>query len=87
VVIDHSKLPVPSKVRAWTSEQFVSALQHDQSCSAFNIHLRQLLHVAFKIASEMGPRYTSALNIFEDSVGAAVTGNLFKRHINPLFIG
>jgi tagaturonate epimerase len=87
VVIDRSKLPVPSQVRTWTSDQFVSALQHDQSCSAFNIHLRQLLHVAFKIASEMGPRYTSALNIFEDSVGAAVTGNLFKRHINPLFIG
>lgn len=87
VVIDQSKLPAPSQVAQWTSEQFVSALQHDQSCPAFNIHLRQMLHVAFKIASEMGTRYVSALKTFEDSVSTAVTGNIFKRHIEPLFIG
>jgi hypothetical protein len=46
-----------------------------------------MLHVAFKVASEMGARYTSALKTFEDSVGTAVTGNIFKRHIKPLFIG
>jgi hypothetical protein len=87
VEIDRSKLPAPSEVAKWTSEQFVSALQHDQKNPAFNIHLRQMLHVAFKIASEMGTRYTSALKTFEDSVDTAVTGNIFKRHIKPLFIG
>ena len=87
VEIDRSKLPAPSQVAQWTSDQFVSALRHDQSSPAFNIHLRQMLHVAFKVASEMGARYTSALKTFEDSVGTAVTGNIFKRHIKPLFIG
>jgi tagaturonate epimerase len=87
VEIDISKLPQPSEVNSWTSQQFVSALRHEQKNPTFNIHLRQMLHVAFKIASEMGLRYTSALKTFESSVGAAVTGNIYQRHIQPLFIG
>jgi hypothetical protein len=87
VEIDNSKLPQPSQVNGWTSEQFVSALQHDQKNPAFNIHLRQMLHVAFKIAAEMGTRYTSALKTYETSVSASVTGNILNRHLKPLFIG
>jgi hypothetical protein len=87
VEIDNSKLPQPSQVNSWTSQQFVSALQHDQKNPAFNIHLRQLLHVAFKIAAEMGARYTSALDKYEASVSASVTGNILNRHLKPLFIG
>ena len=79
-------LPLPSQVNTWSSQQFVSALRHDQKNPAFNIDLRQMLHVAFKIAAEMGPRYTSALTTFHDSVSAAVTGNLYERHIKPLFL-
>jgi tagaturonate epimerase len=87
VEIDSSKLPLPSQVSSWSSQQFVSALQHNQQNPEFNIHLRQMLHVAFKIASEMGPRYTSALKTFEHSVSAAVTGNIYNRHVKPLFLG
>ena len=87
VEIDISKLPVPSLVSNWSSEQFISALRHDQQNPGFNVHLRQMLHVAFKVAAEMGPRYTSALKTFETSVSAAVTGNIYQRHISPLFIG
>ena len=87
VEIDNSKLPQPLQVSSWTSQQFVSALQHDQKNPAFNIHLRQLLHVAFKIAAEMGARYTSALDKYEASVSASVTGNILNRHLKPLFIG
>lgn len=86
VEIDNSKLPQPSQVSSWTSQQFVSALQHDQKNPAFNIHLRQMLHVAFKIAAEMGTRYTSALDKYETSVSASVTGNILNRHLKPLFI-
>lgn len=86
VEIDNSKLPQPSQVSNWTSQQFVSALQHDQKNPVFNIHLRQMLHVAFKIAAEMGTRYTSALDKYENSVSASVTGNILNRHLKPLFI-
>ena len=87
VEIDNSKLPQPLQVNSWTSQQFVSALQHDQKNPAFNIHLRQMLHIAFKIAAEMGARYTSALDNNEASVSASVTGNILNRHLKPLFIG
>ena len=87
VEIDPSKLPQPSQVASWTSAQFVAALQHEQSNPAFNIHFRQMLHVAFRIAAEMGPRYTSALKTYEKAVGDCVTGNILNRHLKPLFIG
>src|SRR5437867_4496406 len=55
--IDAKNLPPVETVRNWTSEQFVAALRHDQRCAAFNPHLRQLLHVGYKIAAKMGERY------------------------------
>jgi tagaturonate epimerase len=87
VSIDASKLPLPSVVNAWTSQEYVNALRHDQSCVAYNVYLRQMLHVAFRIAAEMGDRYTSALDRHAKIVGANVTENILKRHIEPMFIG
>jgi hypothetical protein len=85
--IDHGKLPSPEEVDGWTSEQYVSALRHDQSNSAYNPSFRQLLHVGFKVAAKMGSRYLQALELNEAIVGRNVTTNLFERHIRPLFIG
>ncbi|MDP1676572.1 MAG: tagaturonate epimerase family protein [Bacteroidota bacterium] len=87
VMIDRSKLPLPAAVASWTSEQFTSALRHDQSSKSYNLHMRQLLHIAFKIAAEMGNRYLSALEKNEKIIGSNVTANILKRHIEPLFIG
>lgn len=85
--IDVAKLPTPDAVDAWTSEQYVSALRHDQSNPAYNPSLRQLLHVGFKVAAKMGPRYIQALEANEDVVARNVTTNLFDRHIRPIFLG
>ena len=63
-----------------------SALRHDQSNPEFNSNLRQLLHVGFKVAAKLGPRYLQLLEEFEPSVSKNVTTNLFERHIKPLFI-
>jgi hypothetical protein len=49
VMIDRTKLPSIAEVASWTSEQYTSALRHDQRCKNFNLHVRQLLHIAFKI--------------------------------------
>jgi tagaturonate epimerase len=87
VSIDHAKLPLPSVVAAWTSKEYVDALRHDQSCPSYNVNLRQMLHVAFRIAAELGERYLSALARHEKIVGANVTENILKRHLEPLFIG
>ena len=85
--IDHSRLPESSVVGGWSSKEFVSALRHDPGNPDYNQHLRQLLHVGFKVAAKMGSRYTGALQEFEPFISANVTENLFQRHMHPLFIG
>jgi tagaturonate epimerase len=85
--IDDAKLPKPEEVDGWSSEQYTSALRHDQSNPAYNPSFRQLLHVGFKVAAKMGPRYLSALEANEDVIAKNVTENLFERHIKPLFLG
>lgn len=85
--IDPAKLPKPEEVSGWTSEQFTSALRHDQGNKAYNPSFRQLLHVGFKIAAKMGDRYLKALEANEEVVARNVTTNLFERHIKPVFVG
>ncbi len=85
--IDTAKLPKPDEVDGWTSEQFTSALRHDQSNPAYNPSFRQLLHVGFKVAAKMGDRYLKALEENEQIVAKNVTANLFDRHIKPIFLG
>jgi hypothetical protein len=87
IAIDRKKLPDPALVGGWSSTQFVEALRHDQSCRGFNIHFRQLLHVAFKVAAEMGPRFTGLLEECRGIIEENVTTNIFTRHIEPLFLG
>jgi hypothetical protein len=84
--IDPARLPSVSEVNRWTAEQYAGALRHDQKNPLFNPHLRQLLHVGYKIAAKMGDRYTSMLESCEDSISRNVTQNLFDRHIEPLFL-
>lgn len=85
--IDRNKLPSKETVNHWTSEQFVSALRHDPKNKSYNPHLRQLLHVGYKIAAQMGSRYLDALKRHEEFVSRNVTENLYERHLKPLFLG
>jgi len=84
--IDRAKLPSAATVNTWSAEQFVSALRHDPKNKAFNAHLRQLLHVGYKIAAKMGDRYLEALQTHADSISRNVTANLYERHLKPLFL-
>ena len=86
ISIDARKLPTPEAVNQWSSEQFVAALRHDQSNPEFNSNVRQLLHVGFKVAAKLGRRYLDLLEEFEPVIAKNVTGNLFERHIKPLFL-
>ena len=85
--IDQSKLPTARAVNGWSSEQFVSALRHDQKNPLFNPSFRQLLHVSFKIAARKGDRYLNALKKHEAIIARNVTENLFERHMKPLLLG
>ena len=85
--IDESELPLPDDVARWNSESFVAALRHDPNEVRYNLHLRQLLHVGFKVAAGMGERYLQALKANETTIARNVTENLFNRHLKPLFLG
>ena len=62
------------------------ALRHDPRCPAFNAHLRQLIHVGYKIAAQMGDRYLKMLEACEPNITKNVMENLLDRHLKPLFI-
>jgi hypothetical protein len=85
--IDESKLPTAEEVNGWTGKQYAAALRHDQKNPAYNPSFRQLLHVGFKIAAKMGPKYLEALEANEEVVAKNVTANLWERHIKPVFLG
>ena len=85
--IDVARLPTPEVVAGWSSEQFTSALRHDQNSASYNSSLRQLLHVGFKVAAKLGSRYIDLLERNEAVIAKNVTGNLYDRHIVPIFLG
>ena len=85
--IDRSKLPTAQTVNSWTGPKLASALRHIPSHPDFNAHVRQLLHVSFKIAAKAGTRYTDLLKANEAIVAKQVTENIYNRHMVPLFIG
>ena len=85
--IEPDKLPAPASVAVWTSAQYTSALRHDPSNPAYNPSFRQLLHVGFKIAAKMGPRYIDLLEANQAVIAKNVTENLYTRHIAPVFLG
>jgi hypothetical protein len=84
--IDRSELPAPDAVAKWDSKRFAGALCHDQSCPQYDRNFRQLLHVAYKIAAELGPRFTGALEKHEATIAQQVTTNIYERHIRPLLL-
>ncbi len=84
--IKRDRLPTLEAVRNWDGDMFALALRHDPFCASYNPHLRQLLHVGYKVAAEMGPRYLNALKSCEATVAQQVTTNIFDRHIRPLFL-
>ena len=84
--IDSDKLPTAEKVAGWSSDHYANALRHVQEHPEFNQHLRQLLHIAFKLAAKEGARYTDLLKANSEVVGKNVTENLYDRHFKRLFV-
>jgi hypothetical protein len=85
--IDRNKLPAVEVVGRWSGEEFADALRHNRNCDRYNPDFRQLLHVGYKIAAEMGIDYLNALEKYEKIISQNVTENIYERHIKPIFIG
>jgi len=84
--IDPAKLPAPTEVEDWNSDHFVRTLRHNQKDSLYNPHVRQLIHIGFKIAAKMGDRFTDALVANEKIIARNVCENLYDRHISKIFL-
>lgn len=83
--IDRNTLPAPDDVDTWSGQMFAQTLRHDQNEPLYNRQFRQLLHVGYKVAAEMGARYTDALEHFKDEVARQVQENILERHLKPVF--
>jgi len=83
--IDDSKLPTPAEVADWTSEKYANTLRHIPGHPDYNPNFRQLIHVGYKVASEMGTTYTDLLKKHAEVVGQCVEENIYDRHLKRLF--
>jgi hypothetical protein len=82
--INRNLLPSTEVVNKWSSEEFALALRHNTSCEKYNPNLRQLFHISYKIAADMGMRFTQALEKFDEIVSERVTENIYH-HIKQVF--
>jgi hypothetical protein len=83
--IDDSKLPSVDEVNTWTGEKFAATLRHIPGNADYNPNFRQLIHVAYKVAAEMGTNYTDLLVNYADVIGNCVEENIYERHLKRLF--
>lgn len=83
--IDSSKLPSAAEVAGWSSSKFANTLRHIPGHPDYNPNFRQLIHVGYKVAAEMGTVYTSLLEKYADVIGSCVEENIYERHLKRLF--
>ena len=85
--IDRSRLPAAGVVAGWSGAQLAAAVRHDQRSREFNPHIRQLLHVGYKLAAHKMERYLRLVQENRQLINQGVTDNLFVRHVKPIFLG
>ena len=85
IEIDDSDLPDPSVTDKWDKDKFVNTLRHITGHPDYNPNFRQLLHVGYKVAAELGDQYYEALKKFSDVISRNVSENIYERHIKSLF--
>ncbi len=85
--INETDLPTPEEVDLWDGTLYANTLRHDAKNPEYNLSFRQLLHVGYKVAAEMGDQYLDALKAYDISIAVNVTQNIFERHVKPIFLG
>lgn len=84
--LDPEKLPPVKEVMTWKSAHFANTLIHEQSCREYNPHVRQLIHISYKVAAEMGNEFLDALDHYRDPIEEQVYKNLIDRHLKRLLL-
>ena len=82
--IDRSALPAPEEFDKWEGDQIAATLRHIPGNARFNPHVRQLMHVSYKLAAERGEEYLSLVRKNEGTIAPQVKENLLERHLRRL---
>ena len=80
-----SSLPSKQEVSRWNSTMFSGSLKHIPGNSDYNPNMRQLVHVAYKLAAFQMKDYFRLLETNEQIVSKCVYENIFNRHLCRLF--
>ncbi|PID91078.1 MAG: hypothetical protein CSA96_10205 [Bacteroidetes bacterium] len=83
--IDPSQLPSPEEVAGWDGERFARSLRHIPDEPDYNPGFRQLIHVAYKLAAEMGNDFLNMLDKHAGVIREQVSTNIYERHLKRLF--
>ncbi len=80
-----SSLPSATEVAKWDNKRFAATIRHDRENKNFNPDMRQLVHVAYKLAAKRMDQYFRLLESNEKVVSKCVYDNIYERHIKRLF--
>jgi hypothetical protein len=83
--IDRSSLPSKNVVSKWDSIKFADSIRHVQGNKSYNPNMRQLIHVAYKLAALKMDEYFKLLDKNEKTISKCVYENIYNRHICRLF--
>ncbi len=84
-VIDIDKSKLPKDIDHWSGDKIAQTLRHIPDQPEYNMNMRQLIHVGYKLAAELGTEYTDMLKEYSDIIGQEVEDNIYDRHITRLF--
>jgi len=82
--IKTSELPSKEEVSTWTSDRMANAIRHIPDHPEYNPNMRQLVHVAYKLAAIQSDVYLPLLKKHSDIIGQCVYENIYDRHLKRL---
>jgi hypothetical protein len=83
--INVSSLPSKQDVAKWNGKKFSDRILHNKENKLYNPDMRQLLHVAYKIAAHEIDEYFRLIEANEQIISECVYENIYNRHICRLF--
>ena len=83
--INPATLPLPEEVQQWNGEKFATTLRNIPGHPNYHSGFRQLIHVGYKVAAELGEAYLAMIREHSEIVGEQVKTNIYERHIQRLF--
>nr|WP_319397734.1 tagaturonate epimerase family protein [uncultured Carboxylicivirga sp.] len=83
--IKTNELPSVEAIADWSADDMANAIRHIPDHPQYNPNMRQLVHVAYKLAALQSDIYLPLLKKHADIIGNCVYENIYERHLKRLF--